>query len=247
MRIAIIDDMVEDRMQVEEYVKRFFSQFQYLISLEIIHFESGEEFLDGFQKGEYTLIFIDQYMKNISGMDVIKQIRMKQDEVTLIFVTTSKEFAVDGYKLRVSGYLVKPFTYEQFVETLHSIHIKQLQDRQLISIPVSSKEDEKVLIRDILYCDIQKHYCYIHLKTGENKKIRMSFHKLKEILEPYPQFLRCYAGCVVNMYEIKKITPTVIELKDGESIPFRKKEYSNIRKIYSDFIFSKRQLQEIVD
>lgn len=245
VKVAIIDDRNEDRMQVEEYLTKFFAQFHYLISLKVVHFESGEEFLSEFKKGEYALIFIDQYMKEISGMEVARQIRMEQDEAVLVFVTTSTESAVEGYKMRVAGYLVKPFTYEQFTESLISIHMKQLEENQFICIPFA-KDHEKILLKDILYCDVQKHYCYIHLKTNGYKKIRMSFYQLKEILEPYPQFLTCYCGCVVNMNEIKRITPLAVELKHGERIPFRKKEYSKIMKIYSDFIFSMRQLQKIM-
>ena len=77
-------------------------------SRELDEFESGTRFLDAFRPQVYDVIFIDQYMEGMSGMDTAREIRKLDEEAAIIFVTTSSDHAVDSYGVRASGYLINP-------------------------------------------------------------------------------------------------------------------------------------------
>ena len=114
MQVAIIDDLAVCRQEIKEYLLRYMRENYQGEEPELDEFESGTRFLDAFRPQVYDVIFIDQYMEGMSGMDTAREIRRVDEEAALIFVTTSCDHAVDSYGVRACGYLIKPFTYEAF-------------------------------------------------------------------------------------------------------------------------------------
>ena len=109
MKAAIIDDLAICREEMRESLKRYLEE-TYSGDIPVIReFESGEDFLSHFRPGDYDIIFIDQYMNGLSGINTAKRIREKDELAALVFVTTSLSHAIDSYEVRACGYLVKPW------------------------------------------------------------------------------------------------------------------------------------------
>ena len=107
MRISIVDDRLEDRNALQRELDSALREKGY--SVETIDlYSSGEEFLSGFKKGKYDLIFFDIYMEGINGIEAAAEVRKEDKSVRLIFVTTSNDFAAESYSLRADYYLLKP-------------------------------------------------------------------------------------------------------------------------------------------
>lgn len=238
MNIAIIEDLPADRQLAAEYLDTYFSSAFPGLMINIDSFSSGEEFLDSFTPRAYDLIFIDYYLNDLSGLETARVIRHTDRQAILIFTTASRDFAVDGYRVKASGYLIKPFTYEQFAETLSLIDISQLKERQFLEI-ANGMETIKIIVTDIICCDIAGHYTQIHTKSSGLKRIRMPFTEMVRLLKPFPEFLSCYRGCLINMNFILRMEDLTFIMEDGERIPFRKKAQAQIMEAYSNFLFCK--------
>lgn len=157
MRAAIIDDFPQCREKIRDCLCRYFRE-NYIGEMPAIdEFAGGEEFLSGFTKEAYDIIFIDQYMNGLSGMDTALRIRKKDMLAVLVFVTASREHAVDSYGVRASGYLVKPYGYEDFKRTVELAGLEKIRNARFICI-----EDIKILLNEILWCDKDGHYIQIH-------------------------------------------------------------------------------------
>lgn len=238
MNIAIIDDSAADQKITANYLHTYFSYYFADIPYSVHFFSSGEDFLSSFTKHFYDLIFIDYYMKSLSGFETAKIIRSTDKQVLLYFTTCSCDFAIDGYKVQASGYLVKPFNYKDFSELIALSEIKRFKNQQFIEV-VNGMEKIKILIREIIYCDVAGHYTQIHMKNNSIKKIRMAFSDLAQLLLPFPEFITCYRGCLINMNYIVRIEDLNFLMQCGDRIPFRKKEQSKIMDAYSEFLFDK--------
>lgn len=83
-------------------------------------FSSGEALLERFAPAAYDLIFLDQFMEGLSGLDTARRIRARDNLVPLVFVTTSRDHAIDSFGVRACGYLVKPFADEDFARTMEA-------------------------------------------------------------------------------------------------------------------------------
>lgn len=238
MNIAIIDDLKEDREKVEFYLHKYFAKHTPPSALNIDHYKNGETFIKGFVPYTYQIIFIDYYMDQMSGVELAIAIRKSDSSSALIFTTVSQEYAIVGYKVKASGYLVKPFAYEELVELISLLEMEELYHQEYIEI-VNGCSTQHILLESIVYCDIAGHYIQLHLCDGNMERTRMTFSQVSRLLDPYTQFLCCYRGCVVNMDHIKSLDDYCFIMLNSERIPIRLKEYSKISQTYFDYVFKK--------
>lgn len=244
MKIAIIDDLKMDREKAALFLHKYFAGNFPTIALEIDMYENCETFLHSYQPGTYQIILIDYYMDQLSGLDLAKYIRGAGDPAILIFVTISRDYAIAGYKVKASGYLVKPFAYQELAELLSLLEIEAWHQQEYIEF-VNGYRTCRVFLEDIAYCDISGHYAQIHTLDRKMERTRMTFHELTLQLESYPQFLGCYRGCIVNMDHIENLDEFCFILVNGERIPIRQKERTKILQMYSDYIFMKTRKQNL--
>lgn len=238
MNIAIIDDLTTDIEKTSKLLQSYFLENCADIQPQISFFKDGEGFLADFKHHAYDIIFLDYYMAPLSGMDLAREIRKTDASVVLIFVTFSKDFAIESYKVKASGYLVKPIAYEDFAEIMGLIDMKKIRSQQFIEIG-SGDDSRKIILKDIIYCDVYGHYTQVHTKSGGIKRFRTAFWKISELLQPYPQFLVCYRGCIINMERVVKMEEQNFLMANRERIPYRKKEHSEIINAYSNFLFER--------
>lgn len=235
MKIAVIDDRKEDREIVGEYIERYMEGRHAVF--EKVYFESGEDFLKDLEDKEYTLIFLDIYMKEgaLDGFQTAEYIRGKDTDVAIVFSTTSLDFAISGYLVKAVGYLLKPYSYEQFKETMDNV-VEDLQpERRYIEVK-EKKMMVRVLLSEIIYCDYDNHYIQIHTRDRIIRSY-MSFRELEEKLLCYNQFLCCYRNVIINMDKVQKMEMKEFIMNNGEQIPMRRQEKNELRQKYADYIF----------
>ena len=118
MRAAIIDDLESCREDLRKCLHQYLNGHYAGETPAVGEFSSGEDFLSQFQPEAWDVIFIDQYMDGLSGIDTARKIREKDRLAALVFVTTSVSHAVESYGVRACGYLVKPYDYGDFEKTM---------------------------------------------------------------------------------------------------------------------------------
>ena len=98
MRIAIVDDIETERALLKMRLERQLSL--YGVETEILEFDSSESFLAAEKERHFTVVFLDIYMKGLSGMDAAKELRKTDADCFLIFTTTSTDHASSEVPLR---------------------------------------------------------------------------------------------------------------------------------------------------
>ena len=117
MNIAIVDDSESDRQLLQELLIRYFDASG--ISITIYPFQSGELFLAGLSHHSFDLVFLDIFMDEITGMDAAHKLLEAGCDCTIIFLTSSREYALEGYEVGAFRYLLKPLTYDKLEGTLN--------------------------------------------------------------------------------------------------------------------------------
>lgn len=234
MRIAIVDDVAVCREEIQTYLQAFCDEHRVRAELVLSNFDSGAALLETLRAGRYDLIFLDCYMEGMDGLKTAEKIRQIDGGVPLVFITASRDYAVESYQVRASGYLLKPFTYADFVHMLDLIHIEKIFDSRFIEAA-----GKRVLLKDIVYCDVDAHYTQVHTAANGVLRLRMPFKRFAELLAPYGAFLPCYRGCIVNMARVKQLNELSFLTDTGSTVPFRKRDYPEIARQYADFLFEK--------
>lgn len=235
MQIAIIDDVKTDREILSAFLERYCAQHH--MDVQVSVFKSGEEFLSVFSHTTFDVVFLDVYMNGMDGLQVAQEIRGFERQTLLVFATGSEQHAVKSYRVRALDYLVKPYNYEQFSETMHLCE-KSLLNRARHIVVKEGRVQIKILLSDILYVDYSNHYVLLHTKERIIKSY-MPFGELADKLQGYPQFLACYRNCIINMDEVSCMEERDFLLGNGERLPISRAQLGSIRQRYADYEFER--------
>ena len=235
MRIAVIDDSSQQREQLSAYLDKYFSESS--IYRRIDTFENGEQFMAQWKAGIYDLIIIDIYLGGISGIEVAEEIRKTDRECLLIFTTSSSDFAIKGFELRASDYLVKPISYEKLKSSLDYC-TKSIQRHGRYIEVKESRTMVKIRLDDIIFTDYFNHYIQIHTYSRIIRSY-MKFDDFSPLLLRYPQFLCCYRNCIVNMDKVISLEKNDFIMDTDERVPITRKARQEIHQKYADYQFQK--------
>lgn len=177
------------------------------------------------------VLFLDIQMPELNGLELA---RLVPKETKIIITTAFDQYAVDGYKANVFDYMLKPISYEMFLDAVQKVEtvIMTTKKQDLFTNDrfIYVKSDYKLVqihLDDILYIEGLKDYVKIYLEG--NKKGVMSLINMKRIDEflPHPEFLRVHRSYIVHMNKVK--------LVDRARIVFSE-EYIPISESYKDVV-----------
>lgn len=111
MRVGIVDDEVAARANIHAALDRYAEENR--VSLSVEEFPGAGAFL-AVRDDSYDILFLDIDMPGMSGMELAESLRLTGSAVSIIFCTNLEQFAVDGYKVSATGFLVKPVRWYPF-------------------------------------------------------------------------------------------------------------------------------------
>lgn len=233
LRIAVIDDSSAQREQLSGYIKEYYSGNPIYRQVDL--FENGEQFMECWRPGAYDLLFIDIFLDGINGLEIAEKVRNSDADCLMVFTTNSSDFAVRGFELRVSDYLVKPFSYEKFKDTLKYCERSMRSHARYIEVK-ESRTMIKIRLDDIIFTDYFNHYIQINTKTRTIRSY-MKFETFSPYLLCYPQFLCCYRNCIVNMDRVISLEKNDFIMDTDERVPITRKNRQEIHQRYADYQF----------
>jgi DNA-binding LytR/AlgR family response regulator len=186
------------------------------------------EAIDVLHQKPVDLIFLDIKMPKLLGTDFIKNL---SNRPKIIFVTGYREYAIEGYDLDAIDYLLKPVSFERFVQAVSKAkkmvgNEMQTQVEEYKANPEEffylkvDKNMQKVFINEILYIESLKDYIKICLTTGKNLLVRQSISSIEKLLSAH-RFLRVHRSYIVSIDKITGFNNVFVQLQSNE-IPIGK-------------------------
>jgi DNA-binding LytR/AlgR family response regulator len=167
------------------------------------------------------LMFLDIHLPKLKGMAFLKTLA---DPPAVIITTAYHQYAIEGFELNVTDYLLKPFEFERFLVAVNKVRTVQQQpvappsaagEKDFIFVNVQKKK-VKVLFTDILYIESQREYIRIVTTRGELLS-KMSTNEIEELLPP-KLFRRVHRSFIVSVSKINSYTADEVDV-NGTSIP----------------------------
>jgi len=159
------------------------------------------------------LLFLDINMDELSGIELLETTNINSQ---VIITTAYQEYALKGYELRITDYLLKPFTFNRFLQAVNKAQENLSQrtvDKPVDYIFVKTENRlEKIMIQDILYIEGMRDYLRIHTTT---KKI-MTLQSFTELEQMLPAHLVCrvHKSYMVAIQKIDSIERSRIKIGD---------------------------------
>lgn len=166
------------------------------------------------------LVFLDINMPNLTGMELARLLQEHHGPTPkIVFTTAYNHYAIEGYKVNAVDYLLKPFSYEEFLRAANKV--LQISEEATNHYQPIATDDEffflkveyqwvRISLKDVLYIESLKDYVKVHLI--DSQKTVLSLISLKALEEKLPstKFMRIHRSFIVSLDKINAITKNSI-------------------------------------
>lgn len=203
--------IIEDEPLALEKTKDFSNKVPFLDL--VATFDNALTGLDYLNNNKVDLLFLDINMDELSGIELLESSKITSQ---VIITTAYQEYAIKGFELQITDYLLKPFTFNRFLQAVNKAQENILQHiitPQLEFIFVKTENRlEKVMLSEIVYIEGMRDYRRIHTTT---KRI-MTLQNFGELEKLIPQNLICrvHKSFMVSLSKIESIERSRIKIAD---------------------------------
>lgn len=236
--IAICDDESHQLERAKNLLNKYaFEHPQY--EIKIHSFSAPLELLSYVsENGGYDVLLLDVYMDGILGTDAARELRDMGYNCQIIFITTSRDHAIDAFSLNAAHYLVKPYTEKEFYLAIEKAMVKLTKEDEAYITIKSTDGISRVNLSKLVYSETDNHFQKLYLSDGRVISVRKSSTELFELLDEEPRFYKCGSTYIINMDYIVELSPKGVAFSCGARIPILSRKYTEFKKLYMDYICS---------
>lgn len=228
LRIAVCDDTWEDCQRVRTCTEAYFRQRHMEAVCDV--YQEAEELLK--QEKRYDLYLLDVMMPGMTGLEAAEKLHRKSGATVIIFITSSLEAAVEGYRVNAAGFLLKPVQEEAFQETMTRVLEQRLQVRAAVISVIHNRVPLTLRLSKVISFENRLHRVYVNLSDGEVLTLNQKIGELQEKLKPYEQFLRCHQSYIVNLNQVERMEAGAFMMMDGQMVPVSRNFYKESKNAY---------------
>ncbi len=206
-------------------------------------FKRADELLYLVREESYVpdVIFMDIFMpdngKNSCplGIDAAKELRSMGYKGKIVFLTTSREYALEAYDVDALQYLVKPVAEERLFLLLDNL-LKDIDEerRKFILLKIEGNH-VRVPLNDIVYCEAQGKKQCLYLADGSCRLLRTTMAEFYEQLLSYQEFVRLGSGFIVNLGYIESLNAKELCMANGTKIYLPRGTFKCLREQYFSY------------
>lgn len=255
VKIAICDDEKNLRESLGQKIKKHCENSG--IICQIYDFDSGNKLLELPKEKIPDILFLDIQMPDKNGMQTARELRRKNQDIILIFVTALPEYVYEAFDVNAFHYLIKPFDDEKLREVLDNA-LQRCKKQAETLIPAKHSQtgrpentdhrgnqtqplailvkqgglSTKVLLADIIYAEVFNRKIMLHTVNGEIEY----YGKLTDLCnQAGMNFYRTHRAYLVNLKYVERYNATTIWL-EKDAVPVSKKQFAGFVKQYMQYI-----------
>ncbi|WP_066716237.1 LytR/AlgR family response regulator transcription factor [Clostridium sp. Marseille-P299] len=231
LNICLCDDDVNDLNCYSNRISELLEEHNY--AFKIITYRSGESLIFELEDNpdKFDIIIMDIILESINGIETTKILRDYGYNGIIIFLTSSKEFALDSFRVEPLNYILKTDSVDRF----NNIFLKaaeQVYKKTNKNIIVLSKPQSKVINLDtIIYMESLNKKVILHKITGDFDEVNCVFKDMYEKVREQG-FIRCHKSYIVNMKYVQTFNKLECKLQRDFIIPIGRKYSKDFRRMF---------------
>ena len=186
----------------------------------------------------YEAVLLDINMPKMNGIELGLKLRSINSDGVIIYLTTSRDYAVESYLVQAFYYLLKPVDKTAFYTVLDKA-VSMLEKQSMASIEVRTANGIRRLSFDeIMYVELAKRFAKYHLtdeKVINSITLRNSFHTEVAPLLKDERFTLCGTSFAVNLHHVIAVEKTDLILKGEHRVPLSRSKYIPVKKQWADY------------
>lgn len=225
IKIAVCDDQVDIIEKITEYI----SMYQFHCEYDVDTFLSGKELLQSDK--HFDLIFLDVEMPEQDGIQTAKDLRIRDKNVSFIYVTNYSEYAISTFSVHPFDFVLKPINSKKILKVIDDyVEYKKKSDVTALIELKGVTRDVVMNIHDIIYFEYFDNR-RMHVITNRSTfDIKGSLSDFIEKTAEYG-FYSPHKSFLVNFEYINTIEKGYIHMSNGEDVPIAQKKYNELKQL----------------
>lgn len=230
--VAICDDQNDYNEKLKCLLEIYFTNRR--IDYKIISYTSGEELSGAYTRGKFDIVFLDVQMPKLNGLETAEQIRKKDLEVDLVFVTNMTDQMNMGFSFNAKGFLIKDVNQDQINELMDRliIELHRRDENGIYRIKLKTNANVNLRLSQVLY--FESHDKFIKAVTeSDTYEFRGTLDNVEKDLAE-KRFVRINRSLLVNVYHIFKDNNDCIVMKTSEKLYISRGYRKSVKKALND-------------
>ena len=235
MHLIIVEDLEIDREVLANLILDDCSRQEERADLSF--YSSGEDFLARYRPKCCDGLFLDVLLDGVNGIDIAGRVREAEPDLPIIITTRERDFAVDGFAVKATDYLVKPLDPAQVGRCMERLRSYLAAPSSISLLEPSGRGHSapvEVALDDVLYGQYLDHVMTVYTCSGAYRT-RSSFQDFTAQLPHTGRFYVCGRGLVVNLSQVARVLDSELLLKNGERLSFSRNRRQEIQKAYAEW------------
>lgn len=230
-RTLVLEDEAEEARRIMDLIQRYGAARNE--TFQVTWHSSAVELLS--DKSRYDLMLLDIELPGINGIEAASLLRVYDEVTPIIFVTNLAKYAVRGYEVGATGFIVKPATFGGLKMALDRA-LRQIRQHAGRSLMVPTEDGSRVIpLAQLVWIEIKGHHMTYHLEDGESLGSYGSLTQVEKELEGAP-VMRVSKGCLINMEKVRRIQTSKLVMVTGDELVVARGRRREIVEALTDYL-----------
>ncbi len=203
------------------------------IQADIHRFQTGEALLKAMDEAHYHLLLLDIEMPAMDGIEVAKQIRARNDDTKIVFVSEAESRVFESLLVQPLGF-VRKSNFLNDISAVVELYKKAVEQENTGDyLDFTTRTGILTLkSRQIFYIEGSRNYQLLNVEGRSAPiEVKMTMDKLEKMTEPFG-FIRIHKGFLVNYQVIQHLSSTTAMLQNGVALPIGRSKVNEVKQKY---------------
>lgn len=242
MHIAVCDDNPDELSRISSLLEDYCRECDRSVTYEA--FLSAMELMETMRSRQFDLLLLDILMPGITGMDAAKEIRRSDSEIPIIFLTSSREFAVESYRVDARDYIMKPACKDEIFPSISKQLARFTQEASYLTLKTGNSI-VKLPLSHIVYVEVINRSVQFILANGEVREAYGYLADYESTLLSDSHFYKPHRSYVVNLRQVTGLTKNGFATIMGKTVPVARDAYSNAKAAYMKYLLSPSERRDM--
>jgi DNA-binding LytR/AlgR family response regulator len=206
-------------------------------------FHSAIELLETMRVRRFDILLLDILMPGLSGMEAAKEIRQSDREIPIIFLTSSREYAVESYRVGAEDYIIKPARKDEVFPSLDQQLTRFAQEKDYLTVKTGSGI-VKLLFSQLVYVEVTNRTIQFILVNGDIREAYGYLSDYEEKLLSDPYFCKPHRSYLINLRQVTEIDKKGLATTVGKTVPISREAFVKVKAAYMKFLLAPNERRD---